>query len=112
MVKVYPNGKREQAIRTYALLDDQSNAPLARSDLFDLLNEHGEELPYSLSSCAGEIETTGRRANGYVVESMDGSTRLELPQLIECNQIPDIRDEIPTPQVASHHEHLKTSLDI
>ncbi|KAL0172932.1 hypothetical protein M9458_033243, partial [Cirrhinus mrigala] len=30
-----------------------------------------------------------------------------LPTLIECDNIPDDRSEIPTPQVALHHPHLK-----
>ncbi len=32
---------------------------------------------------------------------------LRLPTVIECNQIPNERDEIPTPAVASHHSHLR-----
>ena len=30
-----------------------------------------------------------------------------LPTLIECSQIPNIRDEIPSPSVAMHHPHLQ-----
>lgn len=29
--------------------------------------------------------------------------------LIECDQIPNKRDEIPTPEVTKHHPHLKNS---
>jgi len=31
---------------------------------------------------------------------------MELPTIIVCNEIPDIRDEIPTPEVTLHHHHL------
>ena len=106
LVKVYPKGQPQKAIKTYALLDDQSNASLARSDFFDVFQEHGKELPYTLVSCAGQTSTCGRRASGYVVESINGEARLDLPQLIECNEIPNAKEEIPTPQVALHHQHL------
>ncbi|XP_071991443.1 uncharacterized protein [Engystomops pustulosus] len=32
---------------------------------------------------------------------------LSLPTILECNQIPDNRSEIPTPDVAAQHSHLK-----
>lgn len=47
----------------------------------------------------------------YVIESLDGSTNISLPTLIECNQIPNMREEIPTPEVARYHEHLKDIAD-
>lgn len=40
-----------------------------------------------------------------MVESADGKVHL-LPILIECNVIPNNREEIPTPE-ASYHPHLK-----
>jgi len=30
----------------------------------------------------------------------------EFPNLLECNNIPNVRSEIPTPEVARHHSHL------
>ncbi|KAK3548120.1 hypothetical protein QTP70_004880 [Hemibagrus guttatus] len=56
----------------------------------------------------GVKESAGRRANGYEVESLDGTVRITLPSLIECNDFPNNRDEIPTPDVARHHAHLKS----
>lgn len=32
---------------------------------------------------------------------------LQLPTLVEYEEIPDNRSEIPTPNAASHHKHLK-----
>jgi hypothetical protein len=54
----------------------------------------------------GRIDTYGRRATGFVIESFDGSVTLDLPTLIECNQVPDSKDEIPTSDVANHYPHL------
>ncbi len=54
------------------------------------------------------METTGRRAGGFQIESMDGQTSLPLPDLIECNEIPNNRSEIPSPSAALHYPHLKS----
>ena len=64
-----------------------------------------------LSSCSGHVTTTRRQASGSLIESLDGSTKLSLPTLIECNQIPNIREEIPTPEVAKYHDHLSDIAD-
>ena len=51
--------------------------------------------------------TSGRRASGFIVQSLDGSVSMDLPTMIECNDIPDERSEIPTPEVAQNYPHLK-----
>ncbi|MES9882937.1 MAG: hypothetical protein ABW185_18875 [Sedimenticola sp.] len=106
LVNVYEDGHPENAIRTYAILDEQSNRSLAKTDLFNGLDLHGQEIEYTLSSCAGNVVTSGRQARDCIVETLDGGTRLRLPTLIECNQIPEIREEIPSPEIAEHYLHL------
>ncbi|XP_066448142.1 uncharacterized protein [Eleutherodactylus coqui] len=108
LVKVYPIGHKEMAVRLYTILDDQSNRSLASSTFFDIFNIEGHSSPYSLKTCTGVTEEAGRRATGFQIESMDGETSLPLPKLIECNQIPNNREEIPTPEAALPHKHLKT----
>ncbi|XP_064469540.1 uncharacterized protein LOC135384259 [Ornithodoros turicata] len=112
LVKVYPEAQPEQAVRMYAVIDDQSNKSLARPEFFECFNIHGCEYPYTLRTCAGVVETLGRRATGYVVEGIDSGTRLPLPTLTECDQIPNDRNEIPTPDVARRHPHLKALADV
>lgn len=51
-------------------------------------------------------ETSGRRAEDFVVESLNGQVTIPLPPLIECNDIHDNRSEIPTPNAALSHPHL------
>ncbi|XP_073412079.1 uncharacterized protein [Dendrobates tinctorius] len=106
-MRVYPADEKDKAIKVYAILDDQSNRSLAKSAFLDSFNVRGPSAPYSLKTCAGIVETACRRATGYVVESIDGQMRLPLPTILECNNIPDNRSEIPTPEVASYHPHLK-----
>ncbi|XP_062594609.1 uncharacterized protein LOC134256031 [Saccostrea cucullata] len=111
LVNIYPEQHPERSLKAYVLIDDQSNRSLARSEFFDYFNENAHEIEYVLSSCSGYISTTGRQTSGYIIESLDGSTRLSLPTLIECNQIPNMREEIPTPEVAKYHEHLRDIAD-
>ncbi|XP_056393184.1 uncharacterized protein LOC130285449 [Hyla sarda] len=108
LVRVYPKGQKDKAVKLYAILDDQSNRSLARSTFFDIFKTQGPSTPYSLKTCAGTTSTMGRKATGYQIESLDGQTCLPLPTIIECNQIPDNRSEIPTREVASYHSHLKS----
>ena len=112
LVSVYPARHRGEAKKMYAMLDEQSNRSLARSKFFDLFNISGSSYPYTLKTCAGQIETTGRRACGFTVESADKGISFPLPTLLECNQIPNNPSEIPTPTAALHHTHLKHIADV
>lgn len=69
--------------------------------------EHTPALEYVLSSCSGNFRTSGRTASDYVVESICHEFRLTLPELIECDSIPNNRDEIPSPHVARQFQHLR-----
>lgn len=106
LVNVYPIGLEKCARKFYCMIDDQSNRSLATSAFFDAFGEKGPETEYVISSCAGRFTTSGRSASGYVVQSVDGSCTLNLPSLIECNDIPSNREEIPSPVVARYYKHL------
>ncbi|XP_062422700.1 uncharacterized protein LOC119214058 [Pungitius pungitius] len=107
IVNVYPSGHRNLKRKMYAILDDQSNASLARSEFYEMFNIRGEAVSYTLKTCAGMVETAGRKACGFTVESIDGKMNMALPTLTECNEIPNNRAEIPTPEAAYHHHHLR-----
>ncbi|KAL7884463.1 hypothetical protein AOLI_G00072330 [Acnodon oligacanthus] len=105
LVNVYPADDRSKSKRMNAMVDEQSNLSLARSEFFDMFKVNSFAVPYTLQTCAGVGLTAGRRAFGYVIESIDGATAIPLPMLIECNMIPKKRDEIPTPSTAQGHPH-------
>lgn len=88
--------------------DDQSNRSRAKSEFFEHFHINGSASPYSLKTCASITDKAGRRADGYQIEPVHGGVSLSLPTLIECNEIPDNRFEIPTPEAARHHSHLKS----
>lgn len=107
LVRVYQQGQREKAISMYVILDDQSNRSLVRSDFFKLFKIKSPWFPYRLKTCAGPLETSGRKAEGFQIESLNGKMVLSLPPLIECNEILNDRSEIPTPDAARCHPHLR-----
>ncbi|XP_073668774.1 uncharacterized protein [Paramisgurnus dabryanus] len=108
LVTVFPSGQQEKSIQVYAIIDDQSNRSLVRSKFFSVFGLDGNRSSYYLKTCTGMIQTSGRRAHGFQVASIDGQVVHTLPTLIECDNIPDNRSEIPSPQIALHHPHLKS----
>ncbi|XP_056022091.1 uncharacterized protein LOC125651089 [Ostrea edulis] len=105
-VRVYPLGNKDSAVRMYAIIDEQSNRTLARSEFFNLFDTRNETQTYTLFSCSGRSICSGRRACGFVIEAIDGSYQLNIPTVIECDDIPNNRQEIPTPEVANAYPHL------
>ncbi|KAI3369215.1 hypothetical protein L3Q82_007449 [Scortum barcoo] len=63
--------------------------------------------PYLMRTCSGTAEMVGRKAVGFQIETIDGQVRLDLPPLIECDEIMSDRSEIPSPEVALSHAHLR-----
>ena len=106
LADVYDPSAPHVTIRTYVIIDDQSNHSLARAKLFDKLNIKGSATSYTLKTCSGVKQTLGRRAHGLVIEFLDKQVRYQLPTLTECDEIPNNREEIPTPEVARAHPHL------
>jgi len=108
LVKAYPEGREEKAVKMYAVLDEQSNKSLAKTEFFSLFELKTNSTPYTLKTCAGKLETSGRRAANFTIESMDRKVKLPLPPLIECDMVPDDRTEIPSPDVAHYYPHLRS----
>ncbi|KAK0139185.1 hypothetical protein N1851_024265 [Merluccius polli] len=107
LVQVFPQGQKERSVKMYAILDDQSNRSLARAEFFQHFGIQGNASPYLMRTCAGTVEMTGRKAVGFQVQAINGEVCLDLPPLIECNEITSNRSEIPSPEVALSHTHLR-----
>ncbi|XP_032413047.1 uncharacterized protein LOC116716235 [Xiphophorus hellerii] len=105
---VYPLGCKNRAVKAYVILDDQSNRSLARPEFFELFDIKTEPFSYNLRTCSGVVETWGKTAQGFQIESLDGSVVIPLPPLIECQDIPNNRSEIPTPSAVLHQPHLQS----
>ncbi|XP_053381698.1 uncharacterized protein LOC128549197 [Mercenaria mercenaria] len=106
LVYIYTKDNPDNYVQCYATVDEQSNRCLAKPELFQLLNVTGKSVEYTMSRCNGISVKSGRELNNLVVEYIDKSVQFELPTVIECQDIPSNRNEIPTPSVAANHPHL------
>ncbi|VDI05254.1 Hypothetical predicted protein [Mytilus galloprovincialis] len=88
LAKVYKQNPPDKAIMAYIILDDQSNRSLTRPELFSLLHLKGHSSEYKLTSCAGTMNTFGRRATGLVIESLDAV-------VLHHDHLQEIADYIP-----------------
>ena len=95
LVDIYREDQPNEVHRIYAIVDDQSNASIISTELADKLNAEGPEWKYYLSTCGGAKEVRyGRRLTGLII--------------IECAGIPQDKKEIPTPEIAREHPHLRS----
>ena len=106
LADVYDLGAPHATARTYVIIDDQSNHSLARPKRFDKLNVKGSVTSYTLKTCSGVTQTLRRLAHRLIIESLDKQVRYQLTTLTECDEIPNNREKIPTPEVARAHPHL------
>lgn len=106
-VKVYHKSNPLKKKNIYAIIDEQSNRSLACSKLLDCFIDtcSFQDTTYSLHTCSGNMTTCGRKGVGFVIEGLNGNKH-DLPSLTECNEIPDNKDEIPTPEVVGKYHHL------
>lgn len=107
LARIYPKNAVQKVINAYVIIDDQSNRSLAKPEFFNLFGIRSEPSSYQLRTCSGLAETSGRRAEGFIIESTDGKVTVPLPPLIECSDIPNNRMEIPTPNAVLHQPHLR-----
>ena len=101
------NGYPDTNVKAYVVVDDQSNGLLGKSELFDCLNITSQKTTYSLRMCAGTTHMQGRYSKDLIIECIDGSSRHQLSNVIECNEIPDSKEGISTADAARAHPHLK-----
>ena len=106
LANIYTKGHPANKIKTYVVIDDQSNCSLAKAKLFDLLKLDGEAKPYTLKRCSGTSQSSRRCAHDLIIESLDGTHSYTLPVLTECDAIPDSREEISTLNVTRAFPHL------
>ncbi|XP_077980384.1 uncharacterized protein LOC144435656 [Glandiceps talaboti] len=111
LAKVYKQGKPTDYIETYVVIDDQSNAWMGDTQLFDALKINGPKLEYELSTCSSKELKRGRRGNNLILEAMNGKKRFPLPIVLENDNIPSDKNEIPTPEVCKAFNHQKPIAD-
>ena len=105
-VRVQNDDNLESAM-VYAIIDDQSNATLAKSELLDALGIFGKAITYKMHSCAGEGYITGRSTNLLCDNSCDGGfNHAPTCKRMQCKHIPDNYSDIPIPEIVQAYTHL------
>lgn len=106
-VYVFHESNPRKRMKSYVILDDQGNKSLAKGELLDFFDVRSVAEEYIITSCSGRSVMTGRKAGGLCIQAVDGSLQMSLPTVIECDELPNNRTEIPTPNIARLHPHLK-----
>lgn len=63
------------SLNAYMILDEQSSSTLVRSELLDYFDIHSTPKEYTLSSSSGKFLMSGRRATGFVIQSLDRKSK-------------------------------------
>ena len=112
LVDIFNKNNPSATCRVYAIIDDQSNTSLISNELADMFGIDSCEKMYYLSTCSSAKEVTyGRRVSGLVARSVVNNKESLLPTLIECDNIPTDKGEIPTPNIAKRFKHLQDIAD-
>lgn len=95
-----------KSLKAYLILDKQSKGTLVRRELLNYFDKHSPRKEYTLSSSWGKFLMSGRRANGFVIYSLDRKSEIHLLKVIECQDIPNNRNEIRISDIVKHHPRL------
>ena len=93
-------------VETYALLDSGSEVTLCHEQLSDKLGFHGNKSNFTLTGMTGSQNVESRVVN-IVVESMDGSTSVQLANVRTVNYIPIPENCIPTKEDIKNWHHME-----
>ena len=74
-------------IKAYVILDEQCNRPLGKKELFDTFDINYKAEQCTIASCSRKTIRSGRRLSGLSVESLDGSSKMDLPTIrrVRCD---------------------------
>ena len=107
LLDIFHPDNAQNTVRTYAVIDEQSNASMISPVLLEKLGISGEKQKYYLSTCSGAREMKfGYRASGLFVKNLMGC-KFKLPTLVKCDNIPSDKGEIPIPEKVKKFAHLK-----
>ena len=81
----------------YAILDDQSNRSLVSKEFFDFFEIESQPINYSMSTCSGQVITSGRKATGFIVEPSTSVKSWNFPNFwkLIVSQITGMKYRIP-----------------
>ena len=88
-------------VSIYALLDDGSDSTFVKNSALKELGLEGTEMFLKLNTIHYKESIHAQKVEGLVVQRLDTRTAVELPRAYSRESIPDRRNQIPTPEIAS-----------
>ena len=104
---LYHKDQPERSVQVYTLLDNASDTTFIKSSILKNLGVEGPEMILKLYTMHGQADIPVQKTDGLVVESLDGTARIELPKTYSRDNIPSRSNQIPTPETARQWPHLK-----
>ena len=95
-VQLYHRDTPEKIMRTYALLDNQSNACFIAQELLDELKAPAEQVDLKLSTMLAESCVQSHLVQDLVVSDINSQTEVALPGTYSRAEIPGDHSLIPT----------------
>jgi hypothetical protein len=108
-VYVFHESNPRKRMKSYVILDDQSNKSLAKGELLDFFDVRSVAEEYIITSCSGRSVMTGRKAGGLCIQAVDGSLQMSLPTVLIIGlrfQLPTLLDFIHTSKTLVQKFHL------
>lgn len=85
LITFHPKGEPDKSLNVCAILNNQSNRSLGRSEFFVLFNLKTTEFPYTLRMCVRASEMSRRQAMVFIAHPLDASLSVQLPTLIDSH---------------------------
>lgn len=98
----------QKTVKTYCIIDEQSNRSFADPKLFELLDIVSPQHSYTLSTLSEEKMTVcGRIARGLTIKGVTEGQIYTLPAVYENDHLPDTRNEVATFNLVARHPSIR-----
>ena len=97
----------DKVLRSYVILDDQSEESFAASHLFDYFNIKSSKIDYRLQTMThNSYKLSGRIAEGLLIKGVYENHLFDLPRLFENNFIPNTKHDVATSDVVESFDQV------
>ena len=110
-VEIHHTDNPHDTVRSYALLDEQSDACFVTDSVLDKLNVTGLHIKFKLSTVLAEELVSCENVSGLVVRGINESTEIPLPGCYSRNSIPAKESQISQPNTVQNWPHLRDVAD-
>jgi hypothetical protein len=107
VVPVIVSADGEFSVKTYAFLDNGSNAVFCSKQLMKQLQVKGKKTKLQIQTLNNETVSESAVLCGLSITDLNGNNRLELPRVYMQDTIPVAKEDVPTQKDISQWNYLK-----